>query len=101
MTLIDLIQTLEQYPPDKVVPHGFGRPHSYRGYYDQLAFEPMQNVTVGAMLADAKSALGQTFQGYKGGDYEMGEWTEVWLAHYGQCGEGIGPTLLRYMMGNI
>ena len=101
MTLRDLIQTLEKYPADKIVPHGFGQPHSYRGYYDQLAFEPMENVTVGAMLDDAKSALGKTFQGYKGGDYEMKAWTEVWLAHYGQCGEGIGPTLLRYMLGDV
>lgn len=98
MTLKELIVALEKAPADRIVPHGFSYPHSYRGYYDQLAFEPRENVTAGAMLADAKSALGKTFKGYKGGAYKMDEWTDVWLAEYGCCGEGIGPTLLRYML---
>lgn len=99
MTLQSLIEALERAPADRVVPFGFGRPHSYRGFYDELAFEPKENVTVGEMLADAKSAVGRTFQGYKGGDYTMDGWTHVWLAEYGCSGEGIGPTLLRYMLG--
>lgn len=98
MTLKDLITALESAPQDKVVRHGFGHPHSYRGYYDELAFEPVENVTVAQMLADAKSALGATYCGYKGGSYTMSEWTPVWLAECGSCGEGIGPTLLRYML---
>lgn len=99
MTLGNLIAYLEKEDPTKVVPLGFHRPHSYRGYYDQLAFEPMENVTVGQMLADASSALGRTYQGYKGGSYRMGEYTDVWLSEYGSCGEMIGPVLLGYMVG--
>lgn len=99
MYLGELIKFLEACDQSTHVPVGFGKPHSYRGYYDELAFEPVTNTTVGAMLEAAKSALNQTFQGYKGGDYVMDEWTPVWLAQYGHCGEGIGPVLLAYMMG--
>jgi len=41
MMLSDIIETLEKYDPATIVPLGFGEPHSYRGYYDQLAFEPV------------------------------------------------------------
>lgn len=98
VTLGELIQALERCDPDKIVRHGFGRPHSYRGYYEQLAFEPMGNRAVVEILADAKAALGATFMGYKGGEYRMDDWTDVWLANYGECGETIGPVLLDYML---
>lgn len=99
MTLGELIQRLKEAPRDFRVPFGFHEPHSYRGYYDQLAFEPTTNVTVGEMLDAAESALGETFTGYKGGDYTMGEYTDVWIAHYGECGDGISHMLLDYMLG--
>jgi hypothetical protein len=99
MTLGQLIAFLRGVPPETPVPLGFHGPHSYRGYYDELAFQPLENTTAGAMLAAAESALGATYQGYKGGDFTMSEWTDVWLANWGDCGEGIGPVLLRYMVG--
>ncbi len=99
MTLGELIQILESQDPGLEVPLGFYHPHSYRGFYDELAFEPLENTTVGAMLEAARSAVGKTYEGYKGGDYTMSEYTEVYLAHYGCCGEGIGEHLLRYMCG--
>jgi len=100
MMLGDLITALEQADPDLVVPWGFRGPHSYRGDYDQLAFEPAANVSVGEMLADARSALGATYTGYKGGEYTtMDEYTDCWIAPYGTgMGETIGPMLLRYMI---
>jgi hypothetical protein len=99
MYLTELIKFLEKCDPALVVPVGFTHAHSYRGYYEDLAFEPAKNVTVGAMLACAKDALGKTFAGYKGGEFEMDEYTDIWLAYYGECGEGIGPILLSYMIG--
>jgi hypothetical protein len=98
LTLGDLIKALEAANPDLTVPSGFGNPHSYRGYYDELAFEPRDNVTVRQMLDDARSALGATYQGWKGGDYTMSEYTECWLSVRGDTGEGIGPVLLSYML---
>ena len=101
MTLGELIQVLEAADADKVVPMGFARPHSYRGYYYELAFEQEPNTTVGAMLEAARSALGTTYTGWKGGDFAMHEHTEVNLVRKeGECGEGIGPVLLGYMLGS-
>lgn len=98
-TLRELIGTLKMYPEDQVVPLGFSNAHSYRGYYDQLAFEPTRDTTVGAMLREAEFANGSTYQGWKGGDYTMGLNTEVHLAHEGATGEEIGPILLELMLG--
>lgn len=98
MTLEELITALEAADPNLVLPDGFTHPHSYRGDYMDLAFEPASNVTVAAMLTDARSALGTTYQGWKGGDYEMTEYTDCWLASEGGLGETIGPLLLRLML---
>lgn len=99
MRLGALIRALEAMPRDAVVPFGFSRPNSYRGYYDQVAFAPAENVTVGSMLAHARSAIGPTFTGWKGGDYTYDEWTDCWIAEPGDAtGDGMGPTLLRYML---
>lgn len=88
-TLGEIIDTLAILPADMVFPHGFAHPHSYRGYYDELAFEPATNTRAGDMLADAQAALGKTFTGYKGGDYEMQSWTDCWLAEYGDTGDSL------------
>ena len=100
MTLGELIKALEKAEPGRVVRFGFSMPDSYRGFYDQVAFRPAQNVTVASMLSYAREALGNTYTGYKGGEFTMDEHTDVWIAEYGQSeGDGIGPTLLRYMLG--
>lgn len=101
MILMDLIERLAKEDPTKVLRKGFTNPHSYRGYYDELAFEPAENVTVGSMMAAAESSLGREFTGYKGGEYTMGGYTDCWLAHYGDTGEQIGPTLLEYMLKDV
>lgn len=100
MTLGELIAFLEKRDPRIVVPMGFNGPHSYRGIYRDLAFEPVRDTTVGEMLACAKDALGRTFDGYKGGDFVMDENVDVYLSNYGEAsGETIGITLLLYMVG--
>jgi hypothetical protein len=99
VTLIELIEYLQDFDPEHPVKLGFNNPHSYRGYYGDVAFEPVEDTTVGAMLAAAKRALGATFQGWKGGDYVMQEHTDCWLARKGKCGESIGPILLDFMTG--
>jgi len=100
MYLHELIHALKQHPPEQPVPFGFARPHSYRGYYHDLAFEHERDTTVGAMLAAAESALGTTYEGWKGGDFKMDAYTTVWLVHeQGKTGESLGPILLTYMLG--
>ena len=63
MRLRQLIKILKDENLDKVLKLGFCNPHSYRGYYEQLAFEPSQNVRVGDMLDAALDACGKTFTG--------------------------------------
>jgi hypothetical protein len=98
MTLGELITALEAEDPERRLPLGFGNAHSYRGFYEDLAFEPVADVTTGEMLAEARKALGQTFQGWKGGDFAMHEYTDCWLAVHGRTGEGIGPVLLSLLL---
>lgn len=98
MTLKELIDALRTHPPKQRVANGFARPHSYRGYYSELAFEPEANTTVGAMLAAAEEALGSTYTGYKGGEYTMGDHVDCYLAEEGNTGEEIGLMALKYML---
>jgi hypothetical protein len=94
-----IIARLEQEDPDRVLPIGFANPHSYRGHYEQLAFEPVRDITVGDMLAAARSALGTTFEGWKGGDFTMTETTDCWISMHGESGDNkIGPLLLDLML---
>lgn len=53
------------------------------------------------MLNEAQSALGKTFEGYKGGDFLMESYSEVYLAKYGHVGEEIGPTFLKFILNQI
>jgi hypothetical protein len=100
MTLGELITRLESEDPARSVMRGFDCAHSYRGFYDQLAFRPQSNVSIGDMLAEARSAVGTVYSGYKGGEFLMSRDTTVWLAQYGNLGEEIGPNLIRMMLGD-
>ena len=100
MTLSELIERLEKADPKTVVRNGFSTAHSYRGYYEDLAFEPDTYVTVEHMLTCAKAALGKTYCGWKGGEFRMHEYTTVWVAEHGRTGEAIGPRLLSYMLND-
>ena len=102
MELKKLIEMLEKENPNKILKNGFTSPHSYRGDYQDLAFEPAQNIRVGDMLRDAKESkkAGKVFEGYKGGDFVMEDYTDCWLAEYGCCGETLGELLLNYMLND-
>lgn len=101
MTLGELIEFLEKRDPNKVVKLGFYHPHSYRGYYDQVAFIPVSDTTIGEMLKEARSALGTTYTGWKGGEFTMGAYTDCWIAEWGCCGDAIGVALMRFICGEV
>lgn len=85
--------------PGRTLRVGFSNPHSYRGYYDQLAFSPTDWQSTDEALKIVEPCLGQTFQGYKGGDFVMRDYTEVWFATYGDSGgQMIGPMLLQLLL---
>lgn len=69
-----------------------GNLYSYRGYYSDLAiewrFDEPTGITAGQLLDALRGAVGKTYQGYKGGDYEMGRRTPVWVAaSWGDCSD--------------
>lgn len=109
MNLKTLIEHLEQLPGDKPVVYSDGKfpgkLHSYRGDYHELALDRRANPnyqcwdittrydrlptpTVQLLLDDARAAVGNTFVGYKGGDFCMENWTDVWVSEEG-CADNL------------
>lgn len=102
LTLAELIARLKQEPGTTIVGLGFCNPHWYRGDYNDLAFEPATNVTVGSMLACAAATVGAKLPHfYRGGDYTVDESVDVHLAWEGHVGEPIGPLFLELMLKSI
>ena len=91
MRLGDIINRLEELPADFPILYDFEHAVplafiSWRGSYDELSLEPCDAPhpqTVGTLLELAKQADGETFTGYKGGDYAMDRDTPVWADPYG------------------
>jgi len=73
------------------VNEGFpSEPMSYRGYYEDISFEPgPAKVDAASFLARVNDIIGSTFIGYKGGKYVMDESTPIWVAHYGSSGNAV------------
>lgn len=84
-TLGGLIEVLENCGADVMI-EGLCNPHSYRGYYCDLAFERCEKKTVGETLNMLRECLGECFEGYKGGDFYMSKGTPIWIADYGCTG---------------
>ena len=96
-----LVDTLADVDPDKIIEEGFAEPDSWRGIYRYVAFSPARNVTVSSMLKHAKSAIGATFEGYKGDTFTMSRETPCYIACYGFSGDndGITSERLQRMLG--
>ena len=63
--------------------------YSWRGSYDELAldFETQgEEMKVSDFLKMLKNCIGETFTGYKGGEYLMHEGTPIWVANYSHSG---------------
>lgn len=97
MTLGQLIKCLKKMDFEQRI-IGLGRLYSYRGYYCDLAFEPTTQVKEARqLLSECRAAMGKIFEGWKGGDYVMGENTPLWVAGYGN----MGPKLMGLKDGTI
>lgn len=94
MKLGDWIEELEALPPDAVVQFDDGTypDHlcSWRGRYAELTLDTFMGGDkfaprrVSDLLANAREAVGKTFEGYKGGDFTMDQSTTVWADPYGE-----------------
>lgn len=89
MTLGEFIAKLEAVPDKtRVCAPGLGNPHSWRGAYESLAFQPVAWTTVQAMLDAAKQAVGANYHGYKGGLYVMQRRTQIHIEDPGRWTDG-------------
>ena len=98
MNLGELIDALAECPaeylriaaPMPLTPRSVS---SYRGYYEDLAIEYVEGygekMRLDHFLTTLRSAVGETFEGYKGGDFVMGKNTPLWASEYGCCGPAI------------
>jgi hypothetical protein len=86
----DALQAIESLPSDATI-YLLGEygektfpsyPHSYRGYYDQLAFTQETRTGTGV--------VGRTVPGWKGGDYTMERNTSIFIAEVGSLGGQFG-----------
>lgn len=99
MLLGEVIKRLEEIENKAaVLPLGLARPHSYRGYYECLAFEPTKNVTAADMLVSARAAIDETYEGWKGGDFKMGLNTECYWSFVGDTGAPLTDRLLDIIL---
>lgn len=98
LTLRNLINKLKQMPAHAQVPN-LSNPHSYRGYYDDLAFELEAGTTTAFELrCICEKVRGTHLTGYKGGEFFMSDATPVWIAVHSFEGErlvNIGKDLIN------
>ena len=107
MTLGQLIDVLERKEPTANVDYAFGyfsptKFHSWRGAYEQLALGYGswteigydKRPTVESLLKLAIAANGETFMGYKGGEYTMDRDNVIWIANDNEaCHSGIADVI--------
>ena len=107
MTLGEIIKRLApvaESHPDAVIRHAFDpdTAHSWRGDYFKLSFDPAENVRLADMVAALFDAIGETYDGYKGGEYTMHETTAVYMDEWGTCsGNAIGSHLVEYWIEEV
>ena len=70
--------------------------HSYRGYYERLAFEEGET-TLRYMLERARACDGRTFERWKGGEFTMSRASLVHVAQRGCTEENDELTLPRLL----
>lgn len=94
-TLGNLIDALSELNPNGKIQYAFGWMvptdfHSARGDYSEIALGwkvgDYGEVKVADLLERAMSAVGSTYEGWKGGHYKMKRDTRLWVENYGDGG---------------
>lgn len=82
-SLIEYLDTRDEFTIQGILSY----PDSYRGYYAHVALEPGKYaVSSKTFSAELKARLGETMQGYKGGDFVIQEDCRVFVAGWGDTG---------------
>lgn len=100
LTLGDVLVALQKEDPEKMLKFGLTYGHSYRGYYDQVAFELSPYISVGNMKKEVEEAVNHTYTGWKGGEYSMNLTTPVWVADLGGTGDPLTRLTLMLLLSN-
>ena len=81
----------------------FDYPHSYRGYYDDLSLNPnpKSKMPISDLITLIQSCVGQTYEGYKGGDYVMDELSEIYAAEYSCCGISLTTYIKDWLLERL
>lgn len=61
--------------------------HSYRGYYQDVAMtyiDDGDHMDVGILLKKIENAIGASYTGWKGGDFDMDENSKLWFSEEGR-----------------
>lgn len=78
MELGKLKSHFEAMEDGKILAYALSEPFSWRGSYAECAFEILsEESTKEQNLEKIERALSETFRGYKGGEYQYSEWTDV------------------------
>ena len=78
MELKDFKQQIENAEKGKTFDYGISSPFSWRGSYDEVAFEILeQPMSREGILSKIQEAYENVFYGYKGGEYRFSDWTNV------------------------
>lgn len=98
-----LIKFLQDRDPNTVTKFGIRNPHSFRGNYSDLALEPTKGEsTVGQWLEVLEAQVGTVHEGWKGGDYTMGDMTDVWFSYEGDGGDNkVGELIMLLVVSEL
>lgn len=78
MTLGELKNRFEQMEKGKILAYKLSEPFSWRGIYDEVAFEILEeDSTREENLEEIEKALIEEFRGYKGGEFKYDLDTEI------------------------
>ncbi len=97
LTLGQLVDELRKHDTSRSVCFDFcglapDEIHSYRGYYEDLCIsweDSIGAVSAGKLADQLEAAIGNTFPGYKGGEFRMDRGTTLWVADWGMCSNTI------------
>lgn len=100
MTVGEILDHLRRLDPNRLTRWMFGNPHSYRGYYEQVAMSILDvRQSVGDEILGVECCLG-LHEGYKGGSFMMSPSTPVWVADYGSVGFPLTTGFLDLFLGD-
>lgn len=100
MTVGEILHRLRRIHPGGPTRWSLGLPHSYRGYYDQVAVTVHAHESTVSEAIDVIERCLATFAGWTSGEYTMREDTPVWVAAAGKTGFPLTERFFELLLGH-